>query len=105
MEDQKAMAAKKDQHTVGSPEKPRGQQMGFAGNPDQNRQEMKDTPAISGRRPRANKLSGDPSLGHVSSDPVTPSSNTPSTVANVKPGRAGGGATQFKRRLAKKRAG
>jgi hypothetical protein len=100
------MAAKKDQHTVGSPDKRRGQQMGSSGAPDQNRQEMKKTPAIAGKRPKANKLSGDPSLAHVSSDPVTPSTTTPSTTAmNVKPSGAAGGAAQFKRRLARKRAG
>ena len=31
----------KDQHKAGIPPKPRGQQTGFAGNPDQNREEMK----------------------------------------------------------------
>jgi hypothetical protein len=34
------MATKKDQHKTGIPAKPRGQQTGFAGNPDQNREEM-----------------------------------------------------------------
>jgi hypothetical protein len=29
------MATKKDQHKAGIPTKPRGQQTGFAGNPDQ----------------------------------------------------------------------
>ena len=50
--------ARKDQHKVGTPLKPRGQQTGFAGNPDQNREEMKKTPG----------------------DAVTPSTNSPSTV-------------------------
>ncbi|HEY6802614.1 MAG TPA: hypothetical protein VI306_03445 [Pyrinomonadaceae bacterium] len=99
------MAAKKDQHTVGSPEKKRGQQMGFAGNPDQNREEMKQTPAVIGNRPRANKLAGDVSQKQLSTDAVTPSTSSPSTTGmNVKPRGAAGGAAQFKRRLAKKRA-
>ena len=55
------MAQKKDQHTVGTPEKPRGQQTGFSGHPDQNREEMDETPAVRGRRPFANKMSADAS--------------------------------------------
>ena len=58
------MATRKDQHKAGTPRKPRGQQTGFAGNPDQNRAEMKKT-----------------------ADAVTPSTNSPSTV--VKTGRKG----------------
>lgn len=38
------MPEKKDQHKAGIPDKPRGQQTGFAGNPDQNREEMEKTP-------------------------------------------------------------
>ena len=95
---------KLDQHNVGIPEKKRGQQTGFAGNPDQNRKEMKTTPAITGRRESANKMVADSSQQHISSDATTPSTNSPSTSAmNVSPTRAGGGAGGFKRRLAKKR--
>jgi len=100
------MAAKKDQHTVGSPDKKRGQQMGYSGAPDQNREKMKQTPAVIGNRPRDNKLAADVSQRQLSTDAVTPSTNAPSTTGmNVKPSGAAGGAAQFKRRLAKKRAG
>ena len=77
------MAAKKDQHKVGIPPKPRGQQTGFAGNPDQNREEMKKTPALRGRRKSANKMFGDASEQHVGGNASTPSTNAPSTVVNV----------------------
>ncbi|HYK22676.1 MAG TPA: hypothetical protein VEV42_18175 [Pyrinomonadaceae bacterium] len=75
--------AKKDQHKAGIPEKPRGQQTGFAGNPDQNREEMTKTPALRGRRKKANKMFGDASDQHVAGNPATPSTNSPSTVVNV----------------------
>ena len=77
------MASKKDQHKAGIPPKPRGQQTGFAGNPDQNREEMNDTPALRGRRKNANKMFGDASEQHVAGNPATPSTNAPSTVVNV----------------------
>lgn len=79
------MASKKDQHKAGVPSKPRGQQTGFAGNPDQNREEMKNTPAVRGRRKDENKMFGDASEQQVGSNAVTPSTNAPSTVVNVKP--------------------
>jgi hypothetical protein len=98
------MTSVKDQHKVGTPGKPRGQQTGFAGNPDQNREEKKKTPAIRGVRPRANKLAGDASQQQLSSDAVKPNTNVPSTVArNIKPTGGGGGAAGFKKRLAKQR--
>jgi len=100
------MKKEKDQHTVGTPTKPRGQQMGFAGNRDQNREEMNETPALRGQRKTANKMFGDASSQHVGSDSTKPSTNSPSTPAmNVTPKRAGGGAGGFKARLAKKRSG
>jgi hypothetical protein len=71
--------SKKDQHKVGIPSKPRGQQTGFAGNPDQNREEMKKTPALRGRRKSANKMFGDASEQQTGSSAVTPSTNSPST--------------------------
>ena len=71
--------AKKDQHKAGIPPKPRGQQTGFAGNPDQNREEMKNTPALRGRRKNANKMFSDESEQHTGGDAVTPSTNSPST--------------------------
>jgi hypothetical protein len=77
------MGTRKDQHKVGTPEKPRGQQTGFAGNPDQNREEMEKTPALRGRRKRANKMFADASEQHVASNPATPSTNAPSTVVNL----------------------
>ena len=74
------MGKKKDQHTVGTPEKPRGQQTGFAGHPDQNREEMDSTPALSGRiRKKTNKMFGDKSRQHSATSSVTPSTNRPST--------------------------
>lgn len=74
------MGTKKDQHKVGTPEKPRGQEMGFAGNPDQNREEMDNTPAVSGRiRKKTNKMFADKSRQQSSSSSVTPSTNRPST--------------------------
>ena len=98
------MANKRDQHQVGIPEKPRGQQTGFAGHPDQNREEKEHTPSVSGRRKTKNKMFGDASEQHVASDPTTPSTNSPSTPAmNTKSKGGAGGEAAFKKRLAKKR--
>ena len=77
------MATRKDQHKAGTPRKPRGQQTGFAGNPDQNREEMEKTPSLRGRRKKANTMFADASEQHVASNPATPSTNAPSTVVNV----------------------
>ena len=77
------MAKIKDQHKAGIPPKPRGQQTGFAGNPDQNREEMKKTPALRGRRKKGNKMFADASEQHVAGNSATPSTNMPSTVANL----------------------
>lgn len=99
------MSKKKDQHKVGTPEKPRGQQMGFAGNPDQNREEMKDTPALRGRRKNASKMFADESSQHAGGDAVTPRSNTPSVPAAAPTGtKLGetGGERVFKQRQKKK---
>ena len=71
------MAVKKDQHKAGIPPKPRGQQTGFAGNPDQNREEMKKTPALRGRLKSANKMFDDASEQHGGSA-VAPRTNSPS---------------------------
>jgi hypothetical protein len=98
------MGNKKDQHKVGTPQKPRGQQTGFAGNPDQNREEMKDTPALRGRRKGASKMFADESAQHVGNDAATPRSNTPSVPAAVPTGtKLGetGGERVFKKRQAK----
>jgi len=99
------MARVKDQHKVGIPAKPRGQQTGFAGNPDQNRKAKEETPALGGRRRASNKMFADKAARHVTSDAVTPRSNSPSTPAMNTAKRAGesGGEKVFKRRLSKKR--
>ncbi|HKR22181.1 MAG TPA: hypothetical protein VJS17_06265 [Pyrinomonadaceae bacterium] len=73
------MATKKDQHKVGSPTKPRGQQTGFAGNRDQNREHKDATPALRGSRKKGNRMFGDASEQHIGGDSVTPSTNRPST--------------------------
>jgi hypothetical protein len=75
--------AVKDQHKAGLPPKPRGQQTGFAGNPDQNREEMEKTPALQGRRKEENKMFADASEQHIAGNSSTPSTNAPSTVANL----------------------
>ena len=99
------MRTKKDQHLVGTPERPRGQKTGFAGQKDQNRAAKDDTPALRGRRKSANKMFADASSQHVGADSSKPSTNSPSLPAmNVKVKGASGGETQFKKRLAKKRA-
>ncbi|OLE55508.1 MAG: hypothetical protein AUG51_03385 [Acidobacteria bacterium 13_1_20CM_3_53_8] len=104
MED--VMATKKDQQKVGRPAKPRGQQMGTAGNPDQNREAMKETPALRGRRKRASKMFADKSSQHVASDASKPSTNQPSVPAaipsGVKMGDAGG-EREFKQRQRKRK--
>lgn len=98
------MRTKKDQHLVGAPVRPRGQQTGFAGQKDQNREAKDDTPALSGRRKSANKMFADASSQHVGADSSTPATNSPSVPAmNVKAKGASGGETQFKKQLAKKR--
>jgi hypothetical protein len=95
----------KDQHKVGIPAKPRGQQTGYAGQPDQNRKEKSATPAIRGRRRVANKQAGDTSEQNIGSDATSPSTNTPSTPAMQTKSHGGaGGAEVFKKRLARKRA-
>jgi hypothetical protein len=95
----------KDQHKVGAPAKPRGQQTGFAGNPDQNRQAMKETPALRGRRKSANKFFADKSAQQETGDAVSPRSNQPSTPAMNSAQHKGesGGERVFKRRLARGR--
>ena len=98
------MKVKKDQHNVGTPVRPRGQQTGFAGHHDQNREEMDSTPAVSGRRKNANRMFSDKSYQHIATDSTKPSTNSPSTPAmNVKVKGESGGETEFKERLAKRR--
>jgi hypothetical protein len=87
------MSSKKEQSKVGRKQKPRGQQTGFAGNPDQNREERKNTPSLRGRRKAANKMFADESEQQVGTDAAKPRSNTPSLPAaiptNVKLGESG----------------
>jgi len=99
------MKTKKDQHKVGIREKPRGQQTGAAGARDQNRKEMKNTPAVLGRRKAANKLAADKSAQHTGGDAVTPRTTSPSTPAMTASGPKGesGGEKVFKARLKKER--
>jgi hypothetical protein len=75
------MGTRKNQHKVGMPSKPRGQQTGFAGQPDQNRERKEETPALRGARKKSNRMFGDASEQHIGSDSVTPSTNRPSTPA------------------------
>ena len=97
------MSQPKDQHTVGTPPKPRGQQTGFAGHQDQNREEMEETPAVRGNRKSANNMAADTSQQHIGSDATKPATN--SVPAMNQRGSGGqGGEGVFKRRLAKKRA-
>jgi hypothetical protein len=98
------MGTKKDQHKAGAPSKPRGQQTGFAGNPDQNREAMENTPAVRGQRQKSNKIFSDASSQHVGGDSVTPSTNSPSTPAMTggEKKSPAGGERVFKRRLKKK---
>lgn len=99
------MASKKEQSKVGRPEKPRGQQTGFAGSEDQSREAKEETPALRGRRPAANKMFADKSRQHQTGDGATPRSNTPSTPAQNDGGHVGetGGEIAFKKRVAKGR--
>ena len=91
----------KDQHKVGSKQKPRGQQTGMAGARDQNRNQMNETPAILGRRKAANKMAADKSAQNIGGDAVTPRTTSPSTPAMTSGKRKGesGGETVFKARL------
>jgi len=101
------MTTKKDQHKVGVRQKPRGQQTGMAGASDQNRDAMKETPAVLGRRRRSNKVAADKSAQNVGGDAVTPRTSSPSTPAMTAGKRTGEspGETLFKARLTRVRAG
>src|SRR6476646_3194625 len=99
------MARTKDQHEVGIPAKRRGQQTGYAGNPDQSQERKASTPALSGRRKTSNKMFADKSSRQVASDATKPSSNSPSIAAMNTKDRKGESTAErvFKDRLAKKR--
>ena len=100
------MSSKEKQSKVGRSTKLRGQQTGFAGNPDQNREAKKETPALRGRRKAASDMFADESKQHTGSDAVTPRSTAPSVPAaaptNVPLGETGG-ERAFKQRQAKKK--
>ena len=100
------MSSKEKQSKVGRSTKLRGQQTGFAGNPDQNREAKKETPALRGRRKAASDMFEDESKQHMGSDAATPRSNTPSVPAaaptNVPLGESSG-ERAFKQRQAKKK--
>lgn len=72
-------ATGKDQHKAGTRSKPRGQQTGFAGHSDQNREQQNETPALRGVRKKGNRMFSDASEQHIGGDAVTPSTNRPST--------------------------
>jgi hypothetical protein len=98
------MATKKDQHKAGAPQKPRGQEMGRGEDRDQNREAKADTPALRGRRKKANEFFADESSQHVGSDGATPRSNTPSIPATLPAGKPlgqSGGEKEFKARQKK----
>jgi hypothetical protein len=98
------MGTKKDQQKAGAPPIPRGQEMGRGDDRDQNREAMKDTPALRGRRKRANKMFADESAQHVGGDAVTPSSASPSLPAAIPTGvplGQSGGEKVFKQRQKK----
>jgi hypothetical protein len=100
------MSSKKEQQRkAGIPEKPRGQQTGFEGNPDKARvAKEEETPALRGRRKAANKMFADKSSQHTASDATKPKSNQPSVPAQIGGGHVGetGGEIAFKRRQKKK---
>jgi len=98
------MSSKKDQHKAGIAAKPRGQQTGLAGNSDQNREAMQETPALRGRRKGANKMFADKSSQHTGTDQSKPRSNSPSLPAQIGGGHVGetGGEIAAKRRQKKK---
>ena len=81
------MAGKERQSKVGRSTKLRGQQTGMADTvPAQDREAMKDTPALRGRRKQASEFFGDESKQHAGADAATPRSNTPSVPAAMPTG-------------------
>lgn len=95
------MSSKEKQSKAGIPAKRRGQEMGRPGNRDQNREEMKDTPAMRGRRKTANKMFAEDSSQHVGGDAATPKSASPSVPAAIPAGKPlgeSGGERAFKKR-------
>src|SRR3989442_16012523 len=64
------MGSNKDQRKAGIRANRRGQQMGTAGKPDQNRKEMDKTPALRGRLRKKNVMFADESTQHTGGDAV-----------------------------------
>ena len=91
---------KERQQKVGIPAKRRGQQMGFAGHPDQNRAKAGEPLAARGRL-KKNKMFADKSSQQISTSAASSRSNSPSTAAMNTGGHPGEttGETVFKRRL------
>jgi hypothetical protein len=74
--------SKEKQSKVGRSTKLRGQQTGRADTvPAQDRESMKDTPALRGRRKQTSEFFADESAQHAGADAATPRSNTPSVPA------------------------
>jgi hypothetical protein len=98
------MSQPKDQHNVGTPEKPRGQEMGRGEYHNPNRDAMEDTPALRGDRKDVNKMFADDSNLHVASHGSGLRDNSPSVPAAMPEGKIGesGGETEFKQRQAKR---
>ena len=100
------MASKEKQSKVGRSTKLRGQQTGRADTtPAQDREAMQETPALRGRRPRANQMFADESAQHAGADSATPRSNTPSIPAAMPSGKPlgqSGGEREFKQRQARR---
>ncbi len=96
-------SSKKRQQKVGIPDNRRGQQMGVAGQPVQNREREVDAPARRGQLKDSNKMFADKSAHSTSAGATR--SNSPSTSGMTSGGHPGEstGEMVFKRRL--KRSG
>jgi hypothetical protein len=74
---------KERQQKVGIPAKRRGQQTGFAGAPDQNREVESETPSLRGRFKQSNQMFADKSSQGIGTSPASPKSNSPSTTGVI----------------------
>jgi hypothetical protein len=93
--------SKERQQKVGIPPKRRGQQVGFAGQPDHNREESTGTLASRGDLKEANKMFADKSSQQIGSNPAMARTNSPSAAAMNSGGHPGQstGEIVFKRRV------
>lgn len=99
------MSNEEAQSKAGIPAKRRGQQMGDAANPDQNREAEAETPALRGRRPEENEMFAEDSAQQIGSNPSAPRDNSPSTPAAIPSGTPlgqSGGEKVFKERQSKR---